>query len=67
MHSGEGAKKKGLGGGREGEETLLSLSLSQFLSFAFSLSALFIATLHCLNMHLKQASTRSKAAIHKEI
>ena len=65
MHSGEGAKKKGLGGGREGEETLLSLS--QFLSLAFSLSALFIATLHCLNMHLKQASTRSKAAIHKEI
>ena len=65
MHSGEGAKKKGLGAGREGEETLLSLS--KFLSFAFSLSALFIATLHCLNMHLKQASTRSKAAIHKEI
>ena len=27
MHSGEGAKKKGLGAGREGEETLLSLSL----------------------------------------
>ena len=54
-------------GGRERRGRNPPLSLSQFLSFAFSLSALFIATLHCLNMHLKQASTRSKAAIHKEI
>ena len=34
MHSGEGAKKKGLGAGREGEETLLSLSPNSFLSLS---------------------------------
>ena len=58
------AEKKGWGAGREGEETVLSPN--SFLSlFFFPLRSILRHS--PLSEHLKQAITRSNAAIDKEI
>ena len=66
--SGDGAekssRKKGLGGR---ERRGRNRPLSQFLSFAFFFPLRSILRHSPLSEHLKQAITRSNAAIHKEI